>query len=211
MSNEWRKEYHNYRRYFTNLGKITSGPRVKSFAWLSLTFFTICFFGVVAIRPTLVTIAKLTREIKDQREASQKLQVKINSLVAAQSEYAKVVNLLPLLEEALPENNDFPRLAFFLEETATAAAVEIRSLNFEKIALKGETKKNKDKKPYNEIIFSVGVAGNYNNLKQFLSDLEASRRIIKVQSFSIGEARRREFIELVLQVTGIATYALSGN
>jgi Tfp pilus assembly protein PilO len=211
MSNEWRKGYHNYRRYFTNLGKLTSGPRVKSFAWLSLTFFTICFFGIVAIRPTIVTIAKLTKEIKDQRDASQKLQVKINSLIAAQSEYAKVVNLLPLLEEALPEDNNFPRLAFFLEETATSAAAEIRSLYFEKIPLKGESTKTKNKNPYNEIVFSVGVAGNYNSLKQFLNGLETSRRIIKIKSFSIGETRRKELRELVLQVTGSATYSLNEN
>lgn len=207
MSNNWRRESYNYRRFFINLGRITSAPKVKSFAWLSLTFFTICFFGIVAIRPTLVTIAKLTREIKDQKEASQKLQTKINSLVAAQAEYAKVVNLIPLLDEALPENSNFPRLAYFLEETATASAVEIQSLSFEKIIFKEEGKKTKNKNPYNEIVFSAGVAGEYHNLKQFLADLEASRRIIKIESFSIGEARKKDDREIVLLVTGRAAYA----
>lgn len=211
MNNEQKREYRKYRRYFINLGRTTSEPKVKSFAWLSLTFFTICFFGIVAIRPTLVTIAQLTKEIKTQKEASQKLQTKINSLIAAQAEYAKVVNLLPLLEEALPESSNFPRLAFFLEESANGTAVEIKSLGFERIVLKENNQKSKNKNSYKEIAFSVEVAGDYHNLKQFLNNVEFSRRIIKIESFTIGEKRKKEERELVLQITGNAAYSLNDN
>ena len=209
MSNSDRKEHQRYRRYFINLGKITFRPKIRSLAWLSLTIFTICFFGIVVIRPTLVTIAKLTREIKDQKEASEKLQTKINSLVTAQAEYAKIVTLVPLLDESLPKSNNFPRLAYFLEETATSSAVEIKSLNFEKIVLKEDGKSTKNKNPYNEIAFSIGLTGDYYNLKQFLTDLEASRRIIKIESFSIGEVKTKETRAISLQVAGKAVYALN--
>jgi Tfp pilus assembly protein PilO len=158
----------------------------------------------MAIRPTLVTIAKLNREIKDKKEANQKLQTKINAIVAAQAQYSKNLDNLPLLEEALPEKSQFPRLAFFVEENATASGVELKSLSFEKIGAVEQAPQSSSTS--NSLYFSLNVSGNYSNLKDFLNRLESSRRIIEINSFAFSQVKKEESWQLTLRVTGRAAF-----
>ncbi len=204
MNFDWRTEYYRYRRYFFSLGKISKTPQARSFAWLSLTLFAIAFFAIMAIRPTLMTIAKLNREIKDKREASQKLQTKINAIVAAQALYAKNLDNLPLLEEALPSRSEFPRLAFFLEENASASAVELKNLTFEKIEVSGKSASPSAKA--NSLNFSLSVIGDYVNLKDFINRMENSRRILEIDSLIFNQTKREEGGQLSVQMSGQASF-----
>jgi len=204
-----KNEFPRYRRYFTDLGRLSQRLPIRSFGWLSFTILVITFFALAAIKPTLVTIAQLNKEIEDKTEANQKLQQKISSIVAAQKTYTKNINLLPLLDEVLPEKNEFPQVAIFLEELASSSGVELRSLGFEKVFTKKTVSaENKDvnlsSMPLN---ISLGVAGEYSNLKEFLKGLESSRRVIKVESTSFSQSKKAEDWELSLQFTGNAFFA----
>ncbi len=205
MNFNWKEEYFRYHRYFFNLGKITKIPQVSSFAWLSLSIFAVSFFSLMAIRPTLITITSLNEEIKEKKEASQQLQTKINSIVAAQAEFAKNVNSLPLLNEAFPEKSDFPRLALFFEEMANASGVELSSLEFEKIG-EANSLRNEPTSPTLPLSFSVVASGNYAGLKDFLNSVEMSRRIIKIQTAYFAEVKRKELSQLSLQIQGEASF-----
>ncbi len=205
MNFSWKNEYYRYHRYFSNLGKITQAAQIRSFAWISLSIFVISFFVLTAIRPTLVTIAQLEREVKDKKEASQKLQTKINSIVAAQKEYAKNIDYLDALNEALPEKNEFPRLAFFVEEIASSSGVELKSLNFEKITTLGENSE-KTSSLTNSFSISLSVVGDYSKLKDFLKSLELSRRIIKMETVSFTQSKIGEVWQLSLQFVGRASF-----
>lgn len=206
MNFNWRDGYSRYRRYFVNIGRITRKVPIQSLAWLSLSLITVTFFALAAIKPTLTTIAQLTREIKDKREASQKLQQKINAIVAAQKVYAKNVDLLPLLDEALPEKNEFPRLAFFLEELASSSGVELKSLDFEKITTKQKSTTTNDKPLASSLRISLGVAGDFLKLKDFLNGLESSRRVLKMELVSFSQVKKGEIGELSLQFVGRASF-----
>jgi len=192
--------------------KITQTPQGRSFAWISLTVFTISFFLLVAIRPTIVTVAKLSREIKEKREAEKQLDKKIDSLVTAQKIYAQNSNKISLLEEAFPQNNNFPTLAYFLEKSAQENQVQISTLSFEKVILSqsDSTKKTKNNNPYLEIGFSVSAQGEYNNLKSFISSLENSRRLITIESSRFSESQKKNEEEIVstlsLSIYGKAFY-----
>lgn len=209
MNSSSKNEFFHSQRYFTYLGNLNQKVPVRSFGWLSFTILVVTFFALAAIKPTLVTIAQLNKEIKDKTEASQKLQQKINSIVAAQKTYAKNVNLLPLLDEVLPEKNEFPQVAIFLEELASSSGVELRSLGFEKVFTKKTASvENKDVNLSSLLLnISLGVAGEYANLKEFLKGLESSRRVIKVESVSFSQSKKAESWELSLQFTGNAFFA----
>ena len=213
MDFNWKTEYYRYHHYFFNLQKIMQTSQARSLAWLSLSIFTVCFFAILAIRPTLITIAKLNKEIKDQKEASAMLQNKINAIVAAQQELAVNADNLPLLEEALPARNEFPKLAYFLEQAVIPGGLNIRSLNFEKV---GEIKKTisgdkttKILTTSNQLSFSLGITGDYFQLRDFLTSLESSRRIIQLETASFNQARKDNTFEILLTVSGKAFY--SGN
>lgn len=201
----WKNEYYRYSRYFLDLRKIAQTAKTRSFVWISLTIFTICFFLVVAIQPTLVTIAKLNKEIKDKKEASLQLQKKIDSIVAAQGEFAKNIDNLPFLDEALPEKSRFPQLAFFLENLASEEGVTLNSLSFGKTEInpKSDTSRKNSSSLLN---FQVGVTGDYLKLKNFLKNLEVSRRLIKTENLSFSPVKSETTKEISLLISGEAYF-----
>lgn len=206
MDFNWKTEYYRYHQYFFDIQKKARAPKTRSFIWLSLTIFTISFFMIVAIKPTLVTIAKLNREINDKKEASLKLQEKINSIVAAQQEFSTNIDNLFLLDEALPEKSEFPRLASFFEQSANTNQVALQSLNFEKIGdFKTSAALNTPGLPHS-LSFSVGISGEYSKLKNFLLSLESSRRIVKIQSVSFNQIKKENSFELLLIISGVTFF-----
>lgn len=200
MNFDWKKEYYRYHRYFFDIRKKTETPKTRSFTWLSLSIFTVSFFVLVAIRPTVVTIAKLNREIVDKEKASNGLQQKINSILQAQQVFTENSDRLYLLEDALPAKNEFPRLAYFFEQEAAITGVNLKFLNFEKI---GKTAVSAQTSSFN---FSLVVTGDYLKLKQFLGDLEISRRLIKIERASFNQLKKAEEIELSLSISGQAFF-----
>lgn len=206
MPVDLRNEYYRYRRYFVNIGKITHKTQLKSLAWISLSLLTVTFFAITAIQPTLLTIAKLNREITDKKEAGRKLQTKINTIIAAQNEFAKNVDNLPLLAEALPEKNNFPTLAIFFEDAASASGVEIKSVSFEDINL-NQSPTKKDTKA-NTFKFSVRALGNYTDLRTFLKTIESSRRIVKIEGLSYSLSKIKDLTQLAIIIQGTAAFEL---
>lgn len=205
MNFSFKEEYDRAHRYFLNIGKVSRNAQTGSLLWLSLSIATVTILILTAIKPTIVTIAQLNKEIKDKKEASQKLQTKINSLVAAQKTYADNFDNILLLEEALPEKNEFPKLSIFLEEMASASGVQLKSLSFEKIIVKQPPSPN-NPLVANSFISSVTVTGEYLNLKEFLKGLETSRRVLVIEGSTLGLVKKSETWELSLQFTGRAAY-----
>lgn len=201
-----KEQYQRSRRYFVGIPKGPRGSQTRSFVWLSVTVFTITFFLVVAIRPTLITIARLNREIKDKTEANEQLQKKIDTLIVAQEVYARNSDNLALLDEAFPEKSEFPRLAYFFEQTATASGVTIKSLNFERIG--GTSTKSQDAPSSSgqSLNFSFAVSGDYLRLKDLLKELESSRRILKITETSFSRVKKGEEFELQLFISGQASF-----
>lgn len=193
------------RRYYDYVLKIKERAKVpqnRSFAWLSLTILTISFFIIAAIRPTLVTIAKLSKKIKDDEELNKKMDVKIKSILAAQQTYANNVDLLFLLGEALPERSEFPKFAYFLEQSASSAEISLKSLSFEKI-----DSQNTDPALTTNILgFTLALEGDYLKLKKFLENLEQSRRIVKVNSSVFAQQKKENSLVLSLLISGTVFY-----
>lgn len=174
--------------------KFSKTPQGHSFAWVSLTVFTVSFFLVVAIRPTILTIAKLSREIKEKELADKQLDEKIKSLVEAQKIYAQYSQKIAMLDEALPQRSQFPAFAYFLEQVGDSLQITLDSLSFGKIEIIGKPAavQNKDNVPYSKISFSVSTSGNYQNLKTFMETLENYRRLINIEATNFSEIKQKE-------------------
>lgn len=189
--------------------RFLQSPQGKSFAWLSLSVFTVAFFLIVAIRPTVITITKLIKEIEEKEAASLLLDKKIASLVAAQKIYAENGQRLPMLDQALPEKSEFPWLANFLDSAALSSQVELSSLSFEKINLNFVPSAKESEKPptHRSVNFSTNAKGDYLNLKNFVSFLEGSRRLIRIELAKVSETKKKDEGEinttLQLNISGV--------
>lgn len=197
--------YQQYRRYFVNLPRIPYTAKARSFIWLSITIFTISFFLIVAVKPTLVTIAKLNKEIKDKTVAANELQKKINAIIAAQDIYTRNADNLVLLDDAFPEKSEFPRLAYFFEQVATASGITFKTLNFERVGgtVAAPTTSLLSNLPLN---FSLSANGDYLKLKDFLKELESSRRLLKIKEATFSRVKKGDSFELMLYVSGQASF-----
>lgn len=186
--------YSRYQPSSPKFQKILQDKKNQSLAWLSLTIFTVCFFLIVAIKPTLVTIAKLNKEIKDLALANQNLQKKINAIVEAQNEFAKYSDELFLLDQAVPDSSDFPRLAYFLEQANSTEGLELKSLSLDKIGqtVGSSNSTSSSSSELKSLTFSISSSGDYLKLVNFLKDLESSRRILKLTSTSFNQTKNEK-------------------
>jgi Tfp pilus assembly protein PilO len=209
------KEHSHYRHYLVNLGTLYQKKQVRTYTGFILSLLAIAFFSFFAIRPTLITIASLIKEIDSKQMIAEKLEEKINALSHARSEYIDLSSSLPLIEEALPQE---PNLSLFIRQLETLAVqngVILRSIQFGEISLRGEkiskslpaTTKEIESP---QIPFNLSVSGSYKNLKNFLQSLEELRRLTVVSSFIFKMEKEKEGQFLVLSVTG-ETFYLNQN
>lgn len=203
MAPDSKVDYRQYRRYFVNLQSLYQKPEVKVYLGLTLSLFAVAFFGLFALRPTLITIINLTRELQEKKEVNQKLQEKINNLNQAQANYSQITNSLTLVDQALPPNPVLSQVVLQIEILAQRSNLAIRSIDFESVDLKGGKPT-----PKNELVFNLSLTGNFEDLKTFLNSLENVRRIITVDSFNFTQSQSQEMKSLTLNISGKAYYLL---
>ncbi len=196
--------YHRYRQYVANVGELYKKKKTKVYSGIVLSILTVAFFGFFAIRPTLVTIGGLLKEIKDRKEVVAEMDRKIDNLEKAQANYSRIRNDLWLIEESLPFDPDLPILIKQVESLARLSSVLVESIRFDKTNLQGEIETEKGEAAG----FSMTVVGSYENLKNFLNSLDTLRRIISVESFGFTSRIEEETQVLVLTVSARAHYLL---
>jgi type IV pilus assembly protein PilO len=194
--------YYRYRRYFVGLGALYKKKQARVYTGIVLSIFTVSFFGFFAIRPTLVTISGLLKEIKDKKEVVKQMDDKITALSNAQINYNQIEDELFLVDQSLPLDPDLASLMKQLEVLARDNSITLESIQYNKTNLLGETEKEEGQKAS----FTISLSGNYDNLKQFLHSLDNLRRIILVNSFSFTTKTEEESQILMLNVTAKAYY-----
>ncbi len=209
------KGYSRHRHYLVNLGTLYKKKQVRTYTGLILSLLSIAFFALFAIRPTLITIASLIKEIDNKQMIAEKLEEKINALSRARSEYIDLSSSLPLIEEALPQEANLSLFIRQLETLAVQNGVILRSIQFGEISLRGEKVSKSLPVTTKEIEslqvpFNLSVSGSYKNLKNFLQSLEELRRLTVVSSFVFKMEKEKEGRFLVLSITG-GTFYLNQN
>ncbi|MBU0572595.1 type 4a pilus biogenesis protein PilO [Patescibacteria group bacterium] len=214
MALGWRKDYLRYRSYFLNIVNIYKQRQdLKSFLELILTLVTISFFALFALKPTLLTIIELLKEIETKEETVDKMNTKIQNLQQAQTLYIQEGARIKLLETAIPDNPAPDLFVRQVEGLATSYPVNLLGITIGEITLLGDEKEKRSKdelQPLPEeskgITFSISIAGSYQGVVNFLSALEDMRRPVKIDALNIISPQLEETQNLVLVVTGRTPY-----
>jgi len=186
MPYNWQTEYHRYRRYFLDLGRLYGKKKVRVYTEIIFSIVTTTLFLFFAIRPTLITIGGLMRKIKDQKAVTEQLQNKITALNMAQTEYSLVKDDLYLIDRFLPQDPHLSLLIKQLEFTAQQTAVTIETIKFDSVPLRGETLLTPTMLRSQN--FNLVVSGQYQNLKSFLQACLLGR-IILIESFTFKSGK----------------------
>lgn len=215
MAPAWRNSYLRYKTYFLNISsQYSKREDVKAFMELLLSLATVSLFAIFALRPTLITIAELYKEIEAKKATIVQLDEKIKNLSLAQENQERQKDNIALLEVAIPPNPNPDSFIKQLEGVIGRNTVEILSINLGQATLLGTPTQQElgslVSEPLPEgasgLSFSINASSGYPTLASFLADLEALRRPVKIDGFSLNSSEGELGRELILVVTGQTPY-----
>lgn len=195
MKFNYHSEYQRYRKYVQDLiiAGIKKPAALTSLALVATIFFT-SFLAIFALRPTLVTISSLTREIRDEKETIQALDNKVASLKQAQQALQRIANRLYLLENAIPQSPSLEKFVRQIEITATKNQVISLEFSQKDLILKTSSPSAARKTNLSSIPIAITIGGSESSIRSFISDLESLERIAVIKSinFAVVALENRE-------------------
>jgi len=158
---------------------------------LFLTVGLIIFLALFAIRPTLLTMSDLLKEIEDKKALQEQLNKKVAALGSAQSIYLTLENRLPLLDAAIPSTPETINSIKIIEKLATDEEIVLNSISLTEVPETPQTIPSFDKLSRVNLDFSLTVSGDYTSIKNFVAGILNSQRTFVVESivFKIAESR----------------------
>ncbi|HBD02091.1 MAG: hypothetical protein UX38_C0002G0119 [Microgenomates group bacterium GW2011_GWC1_46_16] len=182
--------------YNLDLKRYYRTPATQMSLAVVLSLFVSGFFLVFALRPTVVAITKLNKTIEEGELTLTKLEAKVNSLEATAEIYEEIKFALPVLERGIPQIGvEYGTLAQAVEYVAYQTGVEIGSENMGEALIYSRLINPYTLSKNQNIIklpFSVRVAGDYGEIKNFLSRFMRLGRVVNVETISISNETGRE-------------------
>ncbi len=205
----WKERNRPYRRYLQRLGDLyNSRQDVRTFVEILLTLGTISLFGLFAIKPTVITISRLWREIKDKEKIVATMDEKIDNLSSAQALYQQEKANIDLLKFAISDEPKPEVILRQIEGLAKINNIAVYAQEIEDVVLRGEKSKSDDGAKQEEIAalpnnstgydVMVSVRGEYESMMNFLRDLENMRKPLYVDgvNFIVQSERDEKFLQL---------------
>lgn len=173
------------------LNQFYVNPVAKASTELFLTIGLVLFLGVFAIRPTIVTMSELIKEIETKKELNSSLTKKIAALQTAQTQYLNIENEIVVLDEAIPEQPQIILGAKLIEKIASDSKVVIKSLSVTELPEDSEPAVSFAQKSKQLVNISINITGDYLAIREFAEALRNSRKSFVVESvvFSLEENR----------------------
>ena len=199
MNTGWRKNYLRYKTYFLDvMSKYNERGDVKTYLEILLSLVTISFFSVFALRPTLLTIAELIREIQTEKEILTNVNVKITNLSQAQSLYDSQRAQIALLELGIPKRAAPDVFARQIEGLSQKHLVAIIGITTGEALVLGEQSEidspegeNKNPLPGDANALTFSVKGRveiseFQNITSFLADFEKLKLPAKIDTGKVS-------------------------
>jgi len=161
-------------------------PVVQVSLGLVGTLLLVAVLGILVLRPTLLTISSLIKEIQDEQELIGALEDKFRALTVAQGLLEDMKGDLPRIDWAIPVDQEFGVFAKEVEILAKEkglAAVEISQAGFELVSGEG-TASNQGQAKFLEVGISIG--GSEEAVREFLADLIKMDRLVLIKSVNVA-------------------------
>lgn len=219
MEPSWRSGYSRYKGFFLNIYQLYKKRQdVRMFTELILTLVTSGVFLVFALKPTIITILDLVKEIKAKEETVAQMDTKIQNLKKAQGVISQEQTRINILKSAIPDGPDPVTFSRQMEGVAGTNGTGILGVSLSDMTIVGEPTaktKNKDSFPAGAIplTFSVGFSGSFESLLNLISNAESTRRPMKIDSLIITRPKSKDVDTgiLGLAITGRVPYFLKSS
>jgi len=186
---------------YKRLTPVFKNKKSISYFTITLSLFSLSFFGLFAIRPTLITAISLNKDVSELKKLNLAYENKISSIVRAQSEYEQIRNSIPLIEAAIPNEALFNKVARALEDFAQRENVVINQLQIDSAPI-SKPALNSALQKYN---FNMIATGSYSSIFSYLSHLTNWNRLINISTLDLSQEDGTTSGKLKLAIKG-ATY-----
>lgn len=179
------------REISASLNHFYNNPVARVSLELFLTIGLVLFLAIFAIKPTLITMSDLIKEIESKKKLEQQLTQKVAALQTAQSQFFTIENKLPILSEAIPEQPQIILSAKLVEKIAADSKVLIRNMTIVEIPPEDTGEIPFSQKAKQNLSITVGVTADYVSIRDFVENLRNSRKSFVVESvvFSLEEEK----------------------
>jgi Tfp pilus assembly protein PilO len=215
MKNNWKQDYARYKSFFLNIWSLYNAkPNVRAYLELILSIVTIIGFSLFAIKPTVITILELNKEIKSKENTVFKMQTKIRNLQTASNVLQDNVSSLTLINQAVPKSAQTDFFIKQIENTALSNSVSITSFSTSDTQIVGgETIKSKknvgNQISANELKFTLTLkASDYPSIFAFIEDVEKFRRPVKIDGLTLNSTSSDTGRSVNLTINGRAPFIL---
>lgn len=181
---------------------VLKNPKTASYFTITLTLFCLSFFGLFAIRPTLITAVSLIKEVNDLKNLSLANENKISSFIIAQSEYEKIRESLPLIDKAIPADSNFTGFARTIENLTEKNNVSLNQFQIDAAPI-SLLKSSGQLSSFNFIMIGIG---GYNEVHQLIDDMVNSLRLMTINSLDFSTEGGTVSALLRVSVKGRAFY-----
>jgi Tfp pilus assembly protein PilO len=179
------------RKISKTLNDFYNKPVAKVSAELVFSIIAVIFFALFAIRPTLVTMSDLIKEIDEKKVLDNQLAQKVAALNSIQNEYLALQDRLPLLDEAIPSTPEFIQAIKLIEKLASDHQLMIQSISVPDIPPEPTASESADLTNKTRLVrpISINVTGDYAAIRQFIEDMRNLRRTTIIDSiiFSLND------------------------
>jgi Tfp pilus assembly protein PilO len=170
---------------------------------LFLSISVVIFFAVFAIRPTLLTMSELVKEIEDKRKLDTQMAQKVAALGAAQSQYVNIKDRVFILEESLPMGSDVKNTLKIIEKVASDQELVINTMTL--LEIPDDPPENTplsqlERKP---MPIQMTVVGSYGSIRGFAEGLRNNRRSFVMEriTFSTEDNRGQKSLEATILIS----------
>ena len=211
MANNWKNDYMRYKDFFLNVLQVYyAKPNIKIYLELILSLTTIIIFSIFAIKPTILTIIELNKEIQTKENTITEIKQKLIDLQKVNDIMQNEAEKLARIETAIPSSATPENIILEMERLANKNSLQILNLSMSEVTIMGNEKLKKkgadnlEKLPLeaDELPFNVSLSGSYQNLVLLISDIENQIRPIKIDSLTINTSTTDEGKVLILTVAG---------
>jgi len=198
MALSYKSSLSRYRRY---LQMVQSRPLLATSLWVILSLVLLIVLLVLALRPTLITIADLMSKINQQKAVSQQLEDKMVTVRLASENLDKIGEQLYLLDLGSPKESYWSELSSILVGMATQSGTELDNIVVNRIPLSTNESIGTKQDPVEismpkgliPVRFNLTAYGEYEKLEKLVELVEKMRRVSIIDMVQIQLTKNGDY------------------
>lgn len=157
--------------------------KVKDYSFTIIFFVTFSFFVLFVIRPNLVSVFSLQRDLEDLKLLDKQYGSAVASIVSIQSSLEKNRDLFPLLDQALPSSPKVHQVIEDINKVASESGFMVDRVDIYKVSLKEDEITNVAQ----NYLVSLETTSSFEDVNEFIALLLQQRRLKMIKNLSIAK------------------------